>query len=746
MVVTDGHEPCSHAMHRRTLLGLGGATLATAGLATLLGAAPAGAATRESDGGLRFGLVSDTHLNVHAPQRTGWMTQVFASMARRDPDFVLHCGDITDSGQADEYVLYGQTIPDSLRGRIHYSPGNHETRWDHTAKELYHSHFGPAPYSFDAGGVHFIGFDPTQVLQEPGHFGASGLAWLEADLRRMAPGTPAVLFQHFPVGRVYYLLDDKPQLLDVLAGHNVRGILAGHIHAEDVCRFNGLTQVGFGAVKNGPAYYWIEKGAAADGTPQLRISRVALASDGSETTTAIAVVPLAGAGQGLGQRPLSVRLGAVAGGRLPVTIQVGNHAEPQRVSAQPYPQEVFGGTWAGAWQDLTAAGSTPGGRRWSGTVDVSAMAPGRQRLQVRVLAQDGAWWEDVALFDAPRGTEDPKERWRHQLPGSVQAGVAPVNPAEGTVVAASSSGTVTALRSTRGGSAVLLWRARLGPVYRRPAVGTDARMVYVPSTDHRLYALDAATGRTAWQFDAGAPVISAPSVSTVGGTPLVMVSAGETLFALDAATGRKVWSVAGRGFSAGRAACDGQRVYTAAADGYARAHDAATGKELWSYRMASGDEFSLALHSGWDNVVALGHGMAIVANVSRSYALDAATGALRWTLSGSAMYAPTVVLRDATALFTTEYGVVSRVDLATGHTIWQTPLDVRVFNAGAIVHENTAWIQSVDGKLIGLRIADGTRRGWLQHTLAFTFSSPAVVNNTLVVGDQDGVVHGIALP
>ncbi|MFB7224906.1 hypothetical protein [Streptomyces sp. NPDC056227] len=52
----------------------------------------------------------------------------------------------------------------------------------------------------------------------------------------------------------------------------------------------------------------------------------------------------------------------------------------------------------------------------------------------------------------------------------------------------------------------------------------------------------------------------------------------------------------------------------------------------------------------------------------------------------------------------------------------------------------------MDSKLIGLRITDGTRRGWLQHTLAFTFSSPAVVNNTLVVGDQDGVVHGIALP
>ncbi|MFB7112785.1 PQQ-binding-like beta-propeller repeat protein [Streptomyces sp. NPDC056291] len=748
-MVTDGHEPCSHAMHRRSFLGLGGAALATAGLGTLLGVAPAGAATTRPDGKVRFGLVSDTHLNVNNPSITARMTQVFASMARRDPDFVLHCGDITDTGLDDEFVLYGQTIPDALHGKIHYSPGNHETRWDHTAKELYHSHFGPAPYSFDAGGVHFIGFDPTQVLQDPGHSGASGLAWLEADLRAMAPGTPAVLFQHFPVGRVYYFLDDKPQLLEVLAGHNVRAILAGHIHAEDISRFNGLTQVTFNAVKNGALYYWIKEEAAAGGTRQLQVSRVVIAPDSSETTTAIATIPLAGPGQGREQRPVSVQVGSVAHGRLPLTVQVGTHARPLSVSVQPYPQEVFGaagaGTVPGVWQDLTTSGGASGGRRWTGAMDVSAMAPGQQRLQVRVLAQDGAWWEDVALYNAPSRTGDPKELWRHQLPGSVQGGITPLNPADGTIVAASSTGAVTALRLTRGGTAAPLWRAQVAPAYRRPAVDKDARTVYVPGADHRLYALDAATGRTVWQFDAGAPVLSAPSVTTLGDKQLVVFSAGEALFALDG-KGRKVWSVAGRGFSAGQAACDGQRVYTVAADGYARAHDAATGKELWAYRMTpSGDEFQLALNSGWDDIVALGADLAIVANINGSWALDAATGAPQWTLKGSAMYAPTVVLKDATALFTTEYGVVSRVDLATGKTIWQTPLNVRVFEAGLIVHDDTAWIQSVDGKLIGLRINDGTRQGWLQHTLAFTFSSPAIVNDTLVVGDQNGVVHGIAL-
>ena len=61
-------------------------------------------------------------------------------------------------------------------------PGNHEVRWDPTAKGLYREHFGAVPHSFDAGGVHFTGFDPTQPLLEPGHCGAAGLEWLARDL------------------------------------------------------------------------------------------------------------------------------------------------------------------------------------------------------------------------------------------------------------------------------------------------------------------------------------------------------------------------------------------------------------------------------------------------------------------------------------------------------------------------------------------------------------------------------------
>ena len=208
------------------------------------------------------------------------------------------------------------------------------------------------------------------------------------------------------------------------------------------------------------------------------------------------------------------------------------------------------------------------------------------------------------------------------------------------------------------------WRARLGPVYRRPAAGPGGRTLFVPSADGHLYALDADTGLVSWRFAAGAPVLSEPLV-----TPeFVVFTAGERLLAVRAAT------------------------------------------------------------------------------VSGTQALEAGTGAPRWTFPGGTMYPPAAVLGDGTVLLTTEQGVVSRVGLADGGTAWQAGLGVRVQNAGLAVAGDSAWVVSASGWLVRVRLADGHVRGSLRYALAHCFSAPAVTGDTLVAGDQDGVVHGIRLP
>ena len=162
--------------------------------------------------------------------------------------------------------------------------------------------------------------------------------------------------------------------------------------------------------------------------------------------------------------------------------------------------------------------------------------------------------------------------------------------------------------------------------------------------------------------------------------------------------------------------------------------------------MVSGDRHRVALYGGWDDVAVLAAGVVIVSTVSGTQALEAGTGAPRWTFPGATMYPPAAVLGDGTALLTTEQGAVSRVGLADGGAVWQASLGVRVQNAGLAVAGDSAWVASASGQLVRVRLADGHAHGSLRYTLAHCFSAPAVVGDTLVVGDQDGAVHGIRLP
>src|SRR5579859_103799 len=239
---------------------------------------------------LRFAMVADTHVGLPPSALAERLGLVYAAIAGLAPDFVLHCGDITDTGLPGEYDRYQAVVPAAMRGRIRHVPGNHEVRWDPTAKELYRAHFGAAPYSFDAGGVHFAGLDLTQPLLEPGHCGAAGLRWLAGDLGGLAAGTPTVVFQHFPVGDGHDYVDDQAALLDLVAGHDVRAIVAGHIHAETVTRLGGLTQLTLRAVLNDPVFYWAVLGEG----PALAVSRVTVADDGTQASEPVTTVPLSG--------------------------------------------------------------------------------------------------------------------------------------------------------------------------------------------------------------------------------------------------------------------------------------------------------------------------------------------------------------------------------------------------------------------------------------------------------------------
>ncbi|MGO1770095.1 MAG: outer membrane protein assembly factor BamB family protein, partial [Microbacterium sp.] len=703
--------------------------------AALLGAAPAtasaGAPASGSSGARRgrLALVADTHVNLDDAQSTTWLERVYRAIAARRPDAVLHLGDITDTGLDGEFVRAGVIVPEGLRGRMHYTLGNHEVRWDATAKEVARAHIGGDSYSFDVGGVHVIGFDPTQVLEEPGHYGEAGLQWLRDDIGSVGPHVPVVLFHHYPVGEGFYYFDDQDALVSLLAARNVRAVFAGHVHKETVASFNGFTQATLAAVKNGPTYYVAD---VADGV--LTFSRVELGDGDAETETVVAEIALTGPRRGARLRPESASTGTVSGSAVPVTV-VSRRAGAVRVA--PYAQHVYGGTQEPEWTELGRSGSA----LWQGALDVAAVPPGEQRLRLQ-LERDGARWEQTVRYRVPADGATPSEVWAREMSGPLRAGSVVVGEgARRALIAITRDGEVTAHRPASGET---IWKAHVGPVFRRPAVGRHE--IYVPSADHSLTALDAARGRVRWRADLGAPVVSQPLLVTGGRRDIVVAAAGEDLVAVDAVRGRERWRVPGRGFFAGRVAHDGDLVFSCATDGFARAHRIEDGTEAWSFPMREGDTHSRTLYSGWNNKLLLAGGHVLVSSVSATWALVPATGEKAWQIDQSFMYAQTQRVGENDVLMTTEFGIMVRADARTGAVLWERDLAARVMDAGVQLHGGSAWAQSMDGQLIQVDLGSGEEIGRSQNGLAYCFGPTALVDDLLVIGDQDGALRAIRLP
>ena len=95
---------------------------------------------------------------------------------------------------------------------------------------------GAGWYSFDDGGVHFVGLVNVANLKGGGlgNLGDEQLEWLEDDLKGKSKTTPIVVFAHIPLWTVYpqwgWGTEDGARALDYVKRFGSVTVLNGHIH------------------------------------------------------------------------------------------------------------------------------------------------------------------------------------------------------------------------------------------------------------------------------------------------------------------------------------------------------------------------------------------------------------------------------------------------------------------------------------------------------------------------------------
>jgi outer membrane protein assembly factor BamB len=215
-----------------------------------------------------------------------------------------------------------------------------------------------------------------------------------------------------------------------------------------------------------------------------------------------------------------------------------------------------------------------------------------------------------------------------------------------------------------------LWRFRSGVVESPPLLAGGR--VYFGSWDHRVYAVDAGTGRLDWSFATDDRVKG--GVAFAGGRIFVASYDGR-LYALDASTGKLRWATGGLGSLYATPSVAHGRVFVGSTDGRVYALAAGSGRELWSTATGSFVYSPAALAGGGAYVGSYDH---------RLYALSQATGRVRWTFDAGAPISGAPTVLDGLVYFSTcgscstyEQNPRARrtfaLDTRTGRLVWRFP-------------------------------------------------------------------------
>ncbi len=240
-------------------LGLSGATLVAAPLASQLFAGSARAAAAVQD--FSFAILADSHtMGEKNP-----MMKIRLEAAIRQinalappPDFVMYLGDSIHDGTREQFQ-YFEAIVAQLKPRVFYLAGEHDWYLDMGEYYMQHMIRRPEPwYSFDHKGAHIMALHGSRLNdfwsarhltaeermqvagtvndQSQGTFalGKPQLDWMEKDLAHVPKEAPILLFSHAPLYHYYrpwnFWTQDADEAQAILRPFKNVQVFHAHVH------------------------------------------------------------------------------------------------------------------------------------------------------------------------------------------------------------------------------------------------------------------------------------------------------------------------------------------------------------------------------------------------------------------------------------------------------------------------------------------------------------------------------------
>jgi len=214
------------------------------GIPRALGATGTGTPPAAAGNALTFVQISDTHIGFRKeanPDVVGSLRHAIADINAlpQAPAFVVHTGDVSHLSKPEEFGSAKEILTEIRVDRVHTVPGEHDTIDDGVngyLKFFDHDGKGRAWYSFDQGGVHFIGLTNTLNFKAGmlAGLGDDQLAWVKSDLSGVSRSTPVVVMAHIPLWTVWepwgWGTADSAQLVAMLRPYGSVTVLNGHIH------------------------------------------------------------------------------------------------------------------------------------------------------------------------------------------------------------------------------------------------------------------------------------------------------------------------------------------------------------------------------------------------------------------------------------------------------------------------------------------------------------------------------------